>query len=167
MEVIVQMFGNRNGLNALQMVMRLVIVFFICLVLVRVSGRRSFGMTMPLDNVTTILLGAILSQAVIGSAPFIGTIAAATALAVLHRLCGWLSFYYPWANKILKGTELILYKNGKYFKENMLYGMVNEEDILSEIRLNGNLDSLEKVESIFLERDGKISVIKKKIKIKF
>jgi uncharacterized membrane protein YcaP (DUF421 family) len=78
-----------------------------------------------------------------------------------------LSFYNHIAGRILKGNELILYKNGKYFEDNMRYGMVTKEDILSEIRLNGNLDSLEKVDSIFLERHGKISVIKKKVKLKF
>jgi uncharacterized membrane protein YcaP (DUF421 family) len=161
MELLETLFGVGRDLNAWQMMLRALVVFLICLVLVRVSGRRSFGISMPVDNVTSILLGAILSRTVTGASPFLETVAAATVLAVLHRLFGWLAYYDQRAGKILKGSELLLYKNGKYFEDNMRYGMVTKKDILSEVRSNAHTDNLEGIDSIFLERDGKISVIKK------
>jgi uncharacterized membrane protein YcaP (DUF421 family) len=164
MDLSEKIFGSGEDLTIVQMSMRALVAFLICLLLVRISGRRSFGMRMPVDNVTTILLGAILSRAVVGASPFFSTVAAATTLAVLHRLFGWLGFYSRVFGKVIKGTEIILYCDGKFHEKNMRYGMVSKRDILSQIRLTGNMDSFDDVDCIYLERDGKISVIKKKNK---
>jgi uncharacterized membrane protein YcaP (DUF421 family) len=165
MRYIENFFGTGEDLNALQMGMRAFVVFIICLILVRISGRRSFGLGMPLDNVTIILLGAILSRTVVGASPFIPTIAAAACLAILHRICGWLGFYNKIFGRVLKGTEIILYGDGKFNERNMRYGMVTKKDILSHLRLNGNTDSLDSIDRVYLERNGKISFIKKKTDI--
>jgi len=52
------------------MAARSVVVFVITLLLLRISGRRSFGLRTPLDNIISIILAAVLSRAIVGASPF-------------------------------------------------------------------------------------------------
>ncbi len=156
------MFGNGTDLTALQMAARTFIVFVIGLVLIRISGRRSFGMQVAFDNVLLILLGAILSRAVVGASPFIPTIAAAATIAILHRLTGMLAYYSSKWGKYVKGESLPIYKDGKVYRKNMMYCMVTQNDLEASVRLAMNTDSMEGVEAVYMEREGRLSVVKKK-----
>jgi len=162
MELLVELFGRGKDLSPLQMGMRTLVVFIICLVFIRMSGKRSFGMRMPLDNVLTILLGAVLSRAIVGASPFVSTITSGAVIVVVYRLFSGLCVYSKWFGKLVKGDEMIIYKNGQLQEENMKQCMVTKKDLIEELRINGNLDSFEKVETMHVERNGEISVVKKK-----
>ena len=161
METLIELFGRGTCLTVLQMSLRAAVIGAVCLLLIRFAGSRTFGMKMPLDNVLTILLGAILSRAVVGASPFFATICAAATIVVLHRLCAWLGLYSKFVGKIVKGEEKILFENGQLNDKNMKHCSITEKDIIEGVRLNSNLDSLEKVKTIYAERSGEISVVKK------
>jgi uncharacterized membrane protein YcaP (DUF421 family) len=162
MEALYEIFGRGKDLSVFQMCMRAVLIFSITLFFIRISGKRSFGMRMPMDNVITILLGALLSRAIVGASPFIATVASAFMIIVLYRICAELSVYSKLFGKIVKGREEPIYKNGVMLKDNMKKCMVTEEDLIEEVRINSNLDSLNDVEAAYVERNGKISIVKKK-----
>ncbi|MGM2885457.1 hypothetical protein ACS2R9_27050, partial [Bacillus cereus group sp. BC64] len=86
MDVVVALFGQGRMLGPGQMVLRAIVVFVVALVLIRIAGRRAFGQRSPFDHVVGILLGAILSRAVVGASPFVATVAASLAIAQLHRV---------------------------------------------------------------------------------
>src|ERR1700761_5027241 len=90
MEILLKIFGEGKDLSALQMSCRGIVIFFVALVLIRISGRRSFGVRTPLDNIITISLGAIMSRAVVGASDFVPVIACCFAIVLLHRATGWL-----------------------------------------------------------------------------
>src|SRR5579864_873424 len=90
MEWIIKIFGEGKDLNALQMSSHGIVMFFIALVIIRISGRRSFGIRTPLDNIITISLGAVMSRAIVGASDFIPVVVCCFVIVLLHRLFGWL-----------------------------------------------------------------------------
>jgi len=162
METLIEIFGRGKNLSVFQMCMRTILVFGITLLFIRISGKRAFGMRMPMDNVITILLGALLSRAIVGASPFIATIASGFTIVILYRLCSSFSVLSKLFERIVKGKEKLIYKNGTILKDNMKRCMVTEEDLIEEVRINSNLSSLQDVETAYVERNGEISIVKKK-----
>jgi uncharacterized membrane protein YcaP (DUF421 family) len=161
MEMLIDIFGKGKDLSVFQMSMRTVLVFCITLLFIRISGKRAFGMRMPMDNVITILLGALLSRAIVGASPFMATIASGFTIIILYRICAGLSVFSKLFGKIVKGKEELIYKDGMMIKKSMNKCMVTEEDLIEEVRINSNLSSLREVETAYVERNGEISIVKK------
>src|SRR5881398_2717627 len=90
MELLKEIFGEGKDLNVIQMSSRGIVVFIIAFLLIRISGRRSFGIRTPLDNIITISLGAILNRAIVGASAFLPVIVCCLVIVLMHRLFGWL-----------------------------------------------------------------------------
>jgi len=162
MDWIQLVFGEGKDLNALQMTSRAVLLFFITLVLIRIAGIRTFGKKSAMDNVIIIMLGSILSRPVVGASAFFPTVTGCLAFVLVHRLLAWISFYSDFIGKFVKGEKACLYANGTFNKKNMRRACISDKDIKEGVRLAINEESLDHVEEIFIERNGEISVIKKK-----
>jgi hypothetical protein len=86
--------------------------FFAAFLLIRLSGRRSFGQRSPFDYVVAILLGATLSRVIVGASPAIAMLVASLALVILHRLVAWACVRWKNLERLLVGTERELYRDG-------------------------------------------------------
>lgn len=161
MNFLVEIFGQGKDLSAGQMAARVIIVFLLGIAFVRIAGRRSFGVGEPFDNVMKIMLGAILSRAVVGASPFVPIVVASLMLVLMHRIFGKLSVYSNFFGKIIKGEVKVLFENGEMNRENMKRCMISEKDLIEGVREGGNTESLSEIKSVYLERNGKMSVIKK------
>lgn len=153
---------GEGELNILHMTVRAVVIFLITLAAIRISGRRSFGMASAFDNAMTVLIGAVLSRVVVGASPFWPTVFAAFALALMHRLFAWLSLDHKTIGKIVKGSPRVIYENGKFNRKNMRNSLISERDFMEGVRKECNTESLAEIDKAYVERDGRISVIKKK-----
>jgi len=162
-DLLQKLLGSNSELTWYQMADRTVIVFILMVVLIRISGRRSFGIKSPFDVTITILLGAILGRTVVGASAFIPTIAAATTLVFLHLLFAWLCIRYHKFGVLVKGNPVLLYSNGQIHMQALERSLLSIHDLMEGIRLSGNKESLQDIESVYLERNGKISVIKKQV----
>lgn len=161
MELLNQIFGVGKDLNSLQMSCRGIVIFIIALILIRLSGRRSFGIKTPFDNIILILLGAILSRAVAGASPFVPTVVVSTVIVLIHRGVGHLIVRYPALSRIIGGEKILLYENDHFIQENMDKALVCREDILQGVRKSALTDKMEKIDKVYIERNGEISAIKK------
>ena len=159
METIEYLFGVGKELNSLQMATRSVIVFILALLMLRIAGVRTLGRKSAFDTVVIIMLGAILSRAVVGSSPFIPTIVASFVLVLIHRLLGWISFKSESMNRLVNGKRELLYKDGKKYEENMQAAQISEDDVHEEVRAQFHQEDLENVKQVWLEKTGKLSII--------
>lgn len=162
MEIINTLFGHGKDLNALQMGVRAIIMFFITLLMIRTSGMRAFGNKSAFDNIVVIMLGALLSRGVTGASPFIPIVTAGFVMCAVHRLLAYLAIYNKVISHIIKTNDLCLYKDGVLNKNNMERCDLSMGDLMSGVRHNANVASLEEVEQVYMERTGEISVVKKK-----
>lgn len=160
-EVMYKLFGEGKDLNALQMGDRAFVMFFITLILIRIAGMRAFGTKSAFDNIIVIMLGALLSRAVVGVSPFLPTVVAGLVLCVVHRLLAIVSVRNDTISHWVKSEEVVLYKNGRLNKKIMNQCDISMGDLMEGVRLSGNVNSLDEVEEVYIERNGQISVIKK------
>lgn len=161
MEIFTEFWGCGTSLTVLQMTTRGIVIFLLALILMRISGRRSFGMGSPIDNIIVILLGAILSRAVVGASPSIAVMATCTAIVLLHRFFSWCKMKSNYFNRLVEGNKIIIFENGQFIQHNMDRALLRKEDVMQELRKTALTDDLDYVENIFIERSGEISIVKK------
>jgi uncharacterized membrane protein YcaP (DUF421 family) len=161
MEILTDLFGEGKDLNAVQMSCRGLVVFMFALVLIRISGRRSFGIRTPLDNIISISLGAVLSRAIVGASDFVAVIAACFSIVCIHRLCSWLIVHNTFFSSLFEGNKIILFEEGRFMNEDLDKALVNKEDVIRGIRKTALTDDLEKIDRIYMESNGEITVIRK------
>lgn len=161
MDTIIKIFGEGKDLNALQMSSRGIIMFMIALVLIRISGRRSFGVRSPLDNIITISLGAVMSRAIVGASDFVPVVVCCFVIVLMHRLTGMLIAYYKNFGRFIEGEKILLYDNGEFLADNMKKALVCQEDLMQGVRKSALTEDMNKIEKVFMERNGDISAIRK------
>ncbi|MDB4904355.1 MAG: hypothetical protein JWQ63_3636 [Mucilaginibacter sp.] len=163
MKTLVEIFGEGKDLNILQMSSRAIVIFLIALVLIRISGRRSFGIRTPLDNIIVISLGAILSRAIVGVSPFLPVVIACFTIVILHRFLGWLISRSERFSEILEGNKILLFNDGHFNRDKIHRALLCEEEIMQGVRKSALTDDLDKIDKIYIERNGEISAIKKSL----
>ncbi len=161
MEVVYKLFGQGKDLSSLQMGCRAFIIFFIALILIRLAGMRTFGIKSAFDNCVIIMLGAVLSRAVTGASAFIPTLVASIVLVAVHKVLGMLSVNNQTLSHLIKGKPVSLYKEGILNTKNLGKCNLSYGDIMEEVRIVLNTNNLDKVQEIFMERNGKISILEK------
>ena len=159
-EMMTEFWGDGTALSVLQMTVRGIIVFLLALVLIRISGRRSFGMGSPIDNIIVILLGAILSRAVVGASPFLPVLTTCTAIVLLHRFLSWYKMKSNYF-RLVEGRRIIIFENDQFIKANLDRALLHTEDVMQELRKTAQTDNLSNIERIYIERTGEISFVKK------
>lgn len=161
MELLIKIFGEGKDLNALQMSGRGVVFFMMALVFIRISGRRSFGVRTPLDNIIAISLGAIMSRAVVGASDFVPVMVCCFVIVLLHRLFGWLIAHSKAFGKFIEGNKMVLFEHGNFQHDNMKRALVCKEDIMQGVRKSALTEDMEQIEKVYMERNGDISPLKK------
>jgi len=161
MEILKTLFGEGRDLDALQMSDRGVVVFIIALFLIRISGRRSFGLRTPLDNIISILLGAILSRTVVGVSPFVPVIVCCLVIVCFHRAVGWLVVRHENVGRWIEGKHIMLFQDGHLIDAHLKRGLVSKDDVMQGVRKSASTEDMTKIDKVFLERNGEISAIKK------
>lgn len=153
-----QLIGTSSDLTVLQMSVRGFLVFVWTLLLLRLSGRRSLGHRTAFDLSITVLLGAVLSRAIVGASPFFSTLCAGAILVLLHRAIALLSIWSPRFEKMVSGSARILVENGRVNRHQMLAGLISHTDLLEAINKKTGRPELSSAEKVVLERNGEITV---------
>lgn len=153
--------AKADTLTVSQICWRTLVVFIIALVLLRISGRRTFASNSGQETVVKFMLGAILSRAIAGDSPFGVIIAAAVALVLLHRLLAYATYFFPAFGRLVKGESSVLAEGTTINYHELRRASFSEEGLHAAVRGAANLDDLSQTQTVRLEHDGVISVVKK------
>jgi uncharacterized membrane protein YcaP (DUF421 family) len=151
---------DQKDLEWYQMFCRTVIVFVVAIIFIRIAGIRTFGTKTAFDVVVSITMGALLSRCITGHYPFFTTLATAMFLAAFHRFVAFLAARSRVLCKILEGEHVVLYEKGEKVEKNLKKHLISDKDMKKALH-EENLEDFSKVKIIFLEPDGKLSIVKK------
>lgn len=149
-----------SDLTATNMAVRAFCVYLFAIALVRIGEQRFLGKYSALDIILGFILGSILSRA-ITSTPFFPTLLAGAVVVGMHWLFSVLAFRYSGFGKVVKGRDLIVVQDGEVVWESLRTSHLSMNDLLGAIRSQAHTSNIHDIKEARLERNGKISVIKK------
>lgn len=153
--------AEASNITASQVAARAVLVFCAALAMLRVAGPRTFGRGTAFDLVLKITLGSLLSRAVMAASPLGSTLLACVIFVGLHRLLAMVAYRYDWFGWLIKGEATMLAEDGQLLRDQMRQSEITEKELLEGLRETASMSSINQVESMHLERSGKLSVVKK------
>ncbi len=155
------LFGHGKDLDALQMSMRALVLFAMTIVLIRIAGMRAFGRKSSYDSVIVIMLGAVLSRAVVGASPFWPTIAAAAMLVVAHRIIAMICARAPSFDHLIRGKHEPVFQDGVINRSALERSGISRGELEAAVRARAGKGSLHDVHEIVLESSGELTVIER------
>jgi uncharacterized membrane protein YcaP (DUF421 family) len=155
-------WGINENISPLEIAARSAVMFIVALLLMRMAGMRPFGKGEPFDNIITFLIGGILSRGVVGATPFFSTVFSMAVIIIIHKIFAKLSIYSKWFGAKVKGEKVLLFREGAFLEKNMNHVNITEHDIMEDLRLTIQSDSLAGINEVYMERTGEISFVKKK-----
>lgn len=160
METLQAIFGQQHHLSFGQECARAVLIFAFGLLLVRLAGRRVFGKWAALDIVVSIIVGSSLSRALTGSAPLMGTLAAAVIFVALHGLLANAAARWKGVARVVEERPIDLACDGRIDQATRKRHSVSLTDFDEALRRSG-IGDLGKAKQVTLEPSGRITVIEK------
>jgi uncharacterized membrane protein YcaP (DUF421 family) len=161
METFYALIGPENGDAAWwQLSLRAALLLLVGIALVRIAGRRTFSQATTLDIVVALIVGANLSRAMTGKAPFLGAIAATFVLVVLHRLLAMATIRGGPLAGFVKGKPVVLVRDGVVDERGLRRAGLSRDDLLEGLRLE-QVERPEDARLAVQENGGRISVLPK------
>lgn len=148
------------SLSIWEVILRGSLIYLFLFVVLRVL-RRGAG-AIGISDLLVVVLIADAAQNALGSEYRSVTEGVVLVLTIVFwdYLFDWLGFRIPGLRPLLRPQALLLIKDGKLQKRNMRKEMINEEELLGELREQG-VARIEDVKFSFMESNGHISVVKK------
>ena len=133
-------------------------VYVFLLIVVRLLGKREIGNTSAFDLIVSLILGEVLDEIIYGDVTILQGVIAIVVTAIWHLVNSWASFKSEFIDKLTGAPPTVLVKNGQIQRKNLAKERLNEEELLSELRMVG-VEDVKEVKQATLEPNGKVSVI--------
>ena len=151
-----------EALTFMQISLRGVIVFVAALIIVRLGDRRFLSQKTAFDAVLGFILASMLARAVNGTAAFFPTLGGGLVLVLLHRALAYWSQDSHALGDLIKGRCDVIVRDGKLDEAMTRRSRLSEHDIREDLRLHGNVQDIDDVALAVFERNGQISVVRRK-----
>jgi uncharacterized membrane protein YcaP (DUF421 family) len=143
-----------------QFVLRACVVYFVLLLLIRASGKRTMGQFTPFDMLLVVLLGNAVQNALLGSDTSVaGGMLLAVTLISLNWAVGYISARSEKAEAIIEGSPVLLARDGEVYRGVLRKELISRADFDKALREAGCLD-IDEIKLAVLETDGHITIIK-------
>ncbi|HSS22775.1 MAG TPA: YetF domain-containing protein [Pyrinomonadaceae bacterium] len=145
--------------SVLEIVLRGSLMYLSIFVLLRIMLKRQTGTLGTTDLLLITLLADASQNAMAGEYKSVpdGIVLVGTIIFWNYAF-DWLSFKFPWFERLIEPAPLPLVKNGRLLRRNMRKELVTETELLGQLREQG-VDDISKVKDARIESDGQISVV--------
>jgi uncharacterized membrane protein YcaP (DUF421 family) len=147
----------------MDIVVRGLIIYFVLLLIFRISGKRSLAQITTFDFVLLLIIGEATQQALLGE-DFSVTRALLLIVVLVVADIGislWKQ-HSKVVEKLVDGVPLVIVEDGKPLRERLDRERIDEGDILAAARELQGLERIEQIKYAVLERSGAISIIPKR-----
>lgn len=145
-----------------EFIIRGVIVYFVLLILLKISGRKQIGQLSPFDLVLLLVLSnAVQNSMNAGDNSLVGGLISAVTLICLNWIMDILTARSRKFSYLVEGRPEVIVHNGKVFEKILKRENISHDELHSALRKNGIME-LNDVRYAVLEATGGISVIGKK-----
>lgn len=143
-------------------VVRALFGYLFLVFVVRIVGRRPGKQLAPFEYVLVFFLGGLTLTGIVGAdASLINALCQIVAVAGAHFLLVWVRQRSELATKVLDGTPLVLLEKGRWRARTMRKMRIAPGDVMSVARSQG-MKSVGEIETAVLERNGEMSILKRK-----
>jgi len=151
-----------TALTFVQISLRGIVVFAATLAIVRCGDRRFLSGKTAFDVVLGFILASMLARAVNGTAAFFPTLGGGFVLVTLHRVMAyWARRSHVFGN-LVKGRSDVIIRDGRLDGLAALRNRLSDHDVLEDLRLHGNVNAVSDVALGVFERNGRISVVRRR-----
>jgi uncharacterized membrane protein YcaP (DUF421 family) len=146
----------------LEIIVRGSVVYLALYFLLRVVLKRESGTTGVTDLLVIVLIADAAQNAMADDYRSItdGLILVATIVGWSYLL-DFLAYRFPTMRRIIRPHTVPLVKGGKIIQRNIAREMITEEELRSQLRLQG-VDDPGDVDRVYIEPDGRFSVLQHK-----
>ncbi len=142
-------------------VLRTAIIYFFVVLILRMMGKRQIGELEPSELVVTIIISEVAAMPITDiGVPLLVSILAILTLVILEIFLSYLAYRSTKIRTMFYGRPSMFYENGRLNQQEMRKQRFNVADLMEELRNNGAI-SLNQVEYVLMETNGKVSVILK------
>ena len=144
---------------SLEIFLRGTITYLVLFTLLRIIPKREAGAAGITDLLVVVLIADAAQNAMAGSYTSVsdGIVLVSTIVFWAWAL-NWIGYRVPFVNRLLQPPALLLVKNGHLLLRNMRRELVTQEELFSQLRLQG-VDNLSQVREARMEADGRISIL--------
>ncbi|MCF4996598.1 DUF421 domain-containing protein [Pseudomonas syringae] len=143
-------------------VIRAAVMYAALMILFKIAGRRSLAELTTFDFVLLMIMGEATQQALLGDdfsltnaiIVIITLIAIDVGLSLLKRRSAAVS-------KLIDGGPTIIVEDGKILHERLRRSRLVEADLMEAARSSQGIETVDEIKFAILERNGKISIIRR------
>lgn len=140
-------------------IVRTIIMYIVVVLSLRLMGKRQIGELEASELVVTIIISEIAALPITDlGVPMAGSLLAILILLVLEICLSQLAYHSVNVRTALYGKPSMFYSKGKLHQQEMKKQRFNVGDLMEELR-NQGIVSLDQVDYVIMETNGKVSVI--------
>ena len=141
-----------------ELILRGTVLYLGILLLFRLLPRRSGGETAMMDLIFVLLIAEAATHSLGGYSSVTEGFIVIVTLVSWNYLTNFLSYHFPFVEKLVSAPPIQIIRNGKLIKRNMRREYLTEEELTDHLRLEG-IEDVDQVKAAYIESDGKISVL--------
>jgi uncharacterized membrane protein YcaP (DUF421 family) len=147
------------GVPLVEKVVRVLIVYFVLVMLVRLAGRRELAQLNPFDLIVLLMLSNTVQNAIIGSDnSLLGGIIGAVTLIGTNWLVVRFMYRHEKLDRVFEGDPVTLVEDGHVFKECLDHELITVAELEAAAHRQG-FGSLAEVGRAVLEPGGTLSFV--------
>lgn len=144
----------------METVIRGAFIYFVLLIVLRLSGRRTITQMTPFDLVLLLIVAETTQQALLGNDfSLTNAFVLIVVLFTLDISLSYIKLWFPKAGLVMDGSPTVLIALGKPDYKQIRKSRVTLDDISVAAREQHGLERLDQIRFAVLEADGDLSII--------